>query len=57
MQNHHPLTLSEHALAEYKKIYQEQFGDTDSDEEIYASAHGLMRLFRLLLEPSPQKGC
>ena len=55
MQNEHPFTLSEHALAEYKKIYQEQFGDTDSDEEIHASAHGLMRLFRLLLEPSPQK--
>jgi hypothetical protein len=55
MQNHHPFTLSERALAEYKEIYQEQFGDKDSDEEIYASAYNLMRLFKLLLEPSPKK--
>jgi LexA DNA binding domain len=55
MQNHQPFTLSERALAEYKKIYQEQFGDRDFDEEICASAYNLMRLFRLLLEPSPQK--
>ena len=48
--NRFDFTLSERALAEYKKIHQEQFGDTDSDEEIYASAYNLMRLFRLLLE-------
>jgi len=47
--------LSEDALAEYKRIYQEQFGDKDSDEDIYASAYGLMKLFRLLLEPSTEK--
>jgi hypothetical protein len=55
MDNHKPFTLSERALAEYKEIYQEEFGHEDSDEEIYASAYNLMRLFRLLLEPSPQK--
>ena len=55
MKNPHPIQLSNQAFAEYKKIYQEQFGDRDSDEEIYASAYNLMRLFRLLLEPSPQK--
>ncbi|HEU5122575.1 MAG TPA: hypothetical protein VFW05_00770 [Verrucomicrobiae bacterium] len=55
MQNNHPFTLSERALAEYKKVYQDEFGSGDSDEEIYESAYNLMKLFQLLLKSSPQK--
>lgn len=47
--------LSERALSEYKKIYQDEFGYEVSNEEIYASAYNLMSLFKLLVDPLPVK--
>jgi len=48
--------LSREAIEEFKTIYQEEFGQPLSDDEVQTMALRLLRFFGILLEPSPDQG-
>jgi len=48
--------LSREAIEEFKVIYQEEFGQSLSNDEVQEMALRLLRFFGILLEPSPDQG-
>ena len=51
-----PVTLSREAIAEFKRIYQLEFGTALSDDEAQEMALRLLRVFDLLTRPAnPEK--
>lgn len=50
-----PQKLSREAIEEFKAIYQEEFGEHLSDNEVQEIAHRLLRFFGILNKPMPDK--
>ena len=50
-----PQQLSRQAIDEFKAIYQEEFGQSLSDEEVHEIAVRLLRFFGILNKPLPDK--
>ena len=48
---HQPQQLSRKAIDEFKAIYQEEFGQSLSDDQAQEMGRGLLTLLKLLLEP------
>ena len=48
-----PKTISTEALEEFKAIYQEEFGETLSDDKAEERALRVLRIFDILLKPGP----
>lgn len=48
-----PQQLSRQAIDEFKAIYQEEFGQTLSDDEVQEIALRLLRFFGILSKPFP----
>ena len=48
-----PQQLSREAIEEFKAIYQEEFGQTLSDEEVQEIALRLLRFFGILNQHNP----
>ena len=48
-----PQQLSRQAIDEFKAIYQEEFGQTLSEDEVQEIAFRLLRFFGILVRPSP----
>lgn len=48
-----PRTLSCEAIEEFKSIYEKEFAHSISDDEAHEMALPLLRLFEILLRPSP----
>lgn len=48
-----PQQLSRKAIEEFKVIYQEEFGEILSDDEVREIATRLLRFFGILVRPSP----
>ena len=48
-----PQQLSRQAIDEFKAIYQEEFGQTLSDDEVQEIALRLLRFFGILSKPVP----
>lgn len=49
------MELSKKAIEEYKEIYQEEFGETLTDQETYEQASNLLRLFKVIYRPLPSE--
>ena len=50
-----PQQLSSKAIEEFKAIYQEEFGETLSDDEVREIATRLLRFFGILNRPETQE--
>lgn len=50
-----PQQLSREAIDEFKAIYQEEFGQTLSDDEVQEIAIRLLRFFGILKRPLPDE--
>jgi len=50
-----PQQLSREAIEEFKAIYQEEFGETLSDDEVQEIALRLLRFFGILNQPLPDE--
>jgi hypothetical protein len=50
-----PQQLSQEAIAEFRAIYQEEFGEVLSDDEVQEIAVRLLRFFGILAKPLPGK--
>jgi hypothetical protein len=50
-----PRQLSRQAIEEFKAIYQAEFGQTLSDDEVQEIAIRLLRFFGILNQPLPDK--
>jgi len=50
-----PQQLSRQAIDEFKVIYQEEFGKTLSDDEVQEIALRLLRVFGILVRPTPSE--
>ena len=48
-----PQQLSRQAIDEFKAIYQEEFGETLTDDQVQEMALRLLRFFGILTEPAP----
>jgi len=48
-----PQQLSREAIDEFKAIYQEEFGETLSDDEVQEIAMRLLRFFGILTKGNP----
>jgi len=48
-----PQQLSREAIEEFKAIYQEEFGETLSDDEVQEIAMRLLRFFGILTKGNP----
>ena len=48
MQNRKPTHLSDQAVEEFRQLYEQEFGETLSDEEAARSAESLLRFFDIL---------
>lgn len=48
-----PIRLSQDAIEEFKKIYQEEYGRTLSDAEAIEMSQRLLRLFQIIYHPLP----
>lgn len=48
-----PQQLSRQAIEEFRVIYQEEFGQRLSDDEVQEIAMRLLRFFDILVEPAP----
>ena len=48
-----PQQLSREAIEEFKAIYQAEFGQTLSDDEVQEMALRLLRFFGILNKPNP----
>ncbi len=46
-----PQQLSRQAIDEFKAIYQDEFNQTLSDDEVQEIAHRLLRFFGILTKP------
>ena len=51
--NTKPQQLSREAIEEFKAIYQEEFGDVLSDDEVQEIAMRLLRFFGVLTKGNP----
>jgi hypothetical protein len=49
MKNHKPRVLSVRATDEFKRLFEEEFGECLSDDEAHQSAENLLHLFGLLV--------
>ncbi len=50
------INLSQQALAEFKLIYQDEFGVALSDDEASEIANRVLRLFHILSQPTQTTG-
>jgi len=50
-----PQQLSRQAIDDFKAIYQDEFGETLSDDEVQKIALRLLRFFGILSRPLPGK--
>ena len=51
-----PQQLSRQAIDEFKAIYQEEFGQSLSDDEVKEIAVRLLRFFGILIRPPTERG-